>query len=294
MVFRTSIPPVLNGGTILFIIHSLSIFLWEELWTFCVLWSGTASLVGILILRNKWECEFVHAGVYSLGLAIARWSIFHPASPQASQHCGFCRNKWSLVTVREDYYNLIIGLALMVHSVLLREEKEYSPCPLETAIQMRREEIEKTHSGENGRGCKFKVIYLCILIMMKWQQLSQQRSKFVHFREEVRQRSFALFQKSLSLICSTSIYLSEYPPLAWFEYRLQPWVRKELQVQRCSTRMSLDLRQEEQWELQHALSNHAVTTLCTDPATTRSPVCPVLRLALLCPQSCIYGTLTSF
>lgn len=78
----------------------------------------------------------------------AGWSISHPARPQGSQHCGFCSNKWSLVTVRGDYYNLIIGLALMVHSVLLRDEKEYSPRPLETAVQMRR---EKTGNPEWGQ-----------------------------------------------------------------------------------------------------------------------------------------------
>lgn len=77
----------------------------------------------------------------------AGWSISHPARPQGSQHCGFCSNKWSLVTVRGDYYNLIIGLAVMVHSVLLRDE-EYCPCPLETAVQMRR---EKTGNPKWGK-----------------------------------------------------------------------------------------------------------------------------------------------
>lgn len=86
-----------------------------------------------------WACECW--GLFPGLCKLARWSIFQPTGPQASLSCGFCRNKWSLVTVREDYYNLIIGLALMVHSVLLRDEKEYNPCPLETAIQMRREKI---------------------------------------------------------------------------------------------------------------------------------------------------------
>lgn len=136
------------------------------------------------MLRNKRECEFACAGVCSLGLAeLARRRIFHPDSPQAPQRCGFCRDKWSLVTVRQDYYNLIIGLAPMVHSVPLGDEKERSPHPLETAIQTRREKTGNPQCRKWKRLQKLRAVCPCILMMMKWQQLSQQRAKFVDFGE---------------------------------------------------------------------------------------------------------------
>lgn len=54
----------------------------------------------------------------------------------------------------------------------------------------------KSTEEKMDSGCSPRVISLCILIMMKCQQLAQQRSKVVCSREEGKQRSSALHQKS--------------------------------------------------------------------------------------------------
>lgn len=160
-------------------------FSWEELWTFCVLCSGAASRAAILIPHNKWECELAQARVCSLGLA-------HPARPGLPA-------LWLPRQQRQSNYSQIIA-------IWLKAWLWWFPCAPE-----RREGVQALSCGDcdtNERGdgkstaektdsgCSLRVISLYILIMMKWQQLAQQRSKIVCSREEGKQRSCALHQKS--------------------------------------------------------------------------------------------------
>lgn len=221
--FRTSTRGTAFPSHLTFFI--IIFFCGRKLWTPCVLQSGTASLAASLIVSNKWVWVWGCWGLLPGFYRLARWNIIHPAAPQASQSCSFCGNKWSLVTVREDYYNLIIGLAPMVHSVLLRDVKEHNPYPLETAIQMRREKI-----GNPQR--------------RKWKSLQTQGHLSVYFNNDKVAAVFpakvkiCAFQRSEAKELCTfpaklifnlpRLHLSQWN-CSLFEYSLQPLEGKELQ-----------------------------------------------------------------